>query len=233
MPSYTDEYKKQIADRYLNGESSSKLEGITGHSPSLILTWVRKFGGVARTQSESLALAPQSHRAFFNPEGILVKVCSKCNKEKLISEFSKNGVNQNADGHKGLCNECRNEKRRAHYVDDSENLCEQVKVRRKKNPGAHRGYDLKKKFKLTLENYQELADKQNNCCAACGDPDPGTPSGVWHVDHDHKCCSGNHGRTCGNCIRGLLCRWCNLTLGNCGEKIERLKGVISYLEKFI
>ena len=33
-----------------------------------------------------------------------------------------------------------------------------------------------------------------------------------HMDHDHACCRGKN-RSCGECIQGVLCHTCNITLG--------------------
>lgn len=51
-----------------------------------------------------------------------------------------------------------------------------------------------------------------------------------HVDHDHTCCSDSE-RTCGNCIRGLLCSNCNTALGLTNEDPKILRNLIVYLEK--
>ena len=48
-------------------------------------------------------------------------------------------------------------------------------------------------------------------------------------DHDHKCCSGV--KTCGKCIRGLLCSHCNRALGLLKEDRYRIQGLVLYLDK--
>lgn len=48
------------------------------------------------------------------------------------------------------------------------------------------------------------------------------------IDHDHACCPGD--KSCGACVRGVLCTWCNSTLGHAKDSIERLKGLVEYLE---
>lgn len=64
---------------------------------------------------------------------------------------------------------------------------------------------------MTREWYETLLAEQNGCCAICGTTDPGRYT-VFCVDHDHACCPGE--RTCGQCVRGLLCLNCNIALGH-------------------
>lgn len=47
----------------------------------------------------------------------------------------------------------------------------------------------------------------------------GSADAVFHIDHDHSCCNG--GTSCGKCIRGLLCRSCNMSLGHVEAMIKR------------
>lgn len=56
-----------------------------------------------------------------------------------------------------------------------------------------------------------------------------------HVDHDHSCCwKGKHPGTkksCGDCVRGWLCRGCNMSLGAMKDDIKKLEGLIAYLKQ--
>lgn len=49
----------------------------------------------------------------------------------------------------------------------------------------------------------------------------------WHVDHDHKCCPGD--RTCGKCIRAILCADCNKLIGMARDSAELLLQAATYL----
>lgn len=42
------------------------------------------------------------------------------------------------------------------------------------------------------------------------------------IDHDHKCCDYPNGRSCGRCVRGLLCRHCNAAFGQMREDPKRI-----------
>ena len=78
-----------------------------------------------------------------------------------------------------------------------------------------------------------------NACWLCG-ATPSAPmpdkSGLvttrgrtLHIDHDHACCSGL--KTCGECVRGLLCRNHNVGLGLFNDDPEMLRKAADYIEK--
>ena len=55
--------------------------------------------------------------------------------------------------------------------------------------------------------YAERFNAQEGVCAICGKPERGRRLAV---DHDHACCPG--AQHCEKCVRGLVCRGCNLSL---------------------
>lgn len=65
-------------------------------------------------------------------------------------------------------------------------------------------------YRLTATEYKQILDNQAGVCGLCGKT-PDQEGKSLAVDHDHSCCPGN--RSCGACIRGLLCTRCNLAVG--------------------
>lgn len=92
---------------------------------------------------------------------------------------------------------------------NKERLREQRLARRAADPEKHRGYSLRHRYGIGLAQYDTLLRSQDGGCALCRQP-PDTEA--LSVDHDHACCPGE--RSCGRCIRGLLCRRCNIDLGH-------------------
>jgi hypothetical protein len=82
-------------------------------------------------------------------------------------------------------------------------------------------------YGLTKQDIEAIINKQDGC-GICKTKNPNGKNG-WHVDHDHSCCPGV--KTCGRCIRGVLCSFCNKALGQFNDSIENLKNAINYLEK--
>lgn len=85
--------------------------------------------------------------------------------------------------------------------------------------------ELRQKYGLTPQQYEDMLHKQGGLCACCGKP-PGhaqTKPSVRYlaVDHCHRT-----GR-----VRGLLCVPCNLIIGNACEDDAVLRAAISYLAK--
>lgn len=118
-------------------------------------------------------------------------------------------------GRVAACLECRRYEARQNYTIE-QSRCRKAEL----------------KYGLPIGGFKKLLEDQDFKCACCaGDLDLAGTYSV-HVDHDHKCCAG--GRTnsrpaCGNCVRGILCRHCNVMLGNARDSVETLRAGIDYL----
>lgn len=154
-----------------------------------------------------------------------VRLCSKCNQSKPITEFYPK---------MGRCKNCHNlkmkewrqanpDKARA-AVDRYQNKPEKkillaAAAKRWRNDNRERYQTTKlkndlKKYGLTLENYQHLVEAQDGRCAICGNQ----PKRL-HIDHDHA----------SNVVRSLLCHHCNTAIGLFKESPEVLEKAIKYL----
>jgi hypothetical protein len=87
---------------------------------------------------------------------------------------------------------------------------------------------LKRIYNITSVDYDKMLNEQNDRCAICGGTDTGMPNvDYFCIDHDHSCCSTD--KTCGKCIRGLLCNVCNSLVGFSKENVGILLKTIEYL----
>jgi Recombination endonuclease VII len=71
---------------------------------------------------------------------------------------------------------------------------------------------LRRKYNLFWDRYQEKLIEQNHSCI-CGKNfnQDGGKKDAPHIDHNHACCASD--RSCGKCVRGILCFRCNSVLG--------------------
>mgnify|MGYP001591133168 CR=1 FL=1 len=97
------------------------------------------------------------------------------------------------------------------------------------NKVRDRGYQLKYKFGITIDDYNRMLTDQGGKCAICNGDNyvrkKGTNSGEevcmsLSVDHDHQ--TGK--------VRGLLCNACNTALGKLIDDPALFKKTIEYLE---
>lgn len=87
------------------------------------------------------------------------------------------------------------------------------------------------RYGLTFEQFDAMLAAQGGRCKICGSTKPGQvnagPRG-WHVDHDHACCNTRK-RSCGRCIRGIICSRCNRAIGLLDEDPVVIRAVLDYL----
>lgn len=135
-----------------------------------------------------------------------MKQCTDCGATKDRREFSKHSKAK--DGLNWKCKEC---------------ACGDAAEWRRNNPSATKKYNLAK-YGMTISDWDAMLAEQNGRCAICGVPEAEAPgqtgsgSGL-HVDHDHET----------GAVRGLLCRCCNLGLGQFFDDEEKLFNAIQYL----
>lgn len=91
---------------------------------------------------------------------------------------------------------------------------------------CHRNATIRRQYGITLTDYQRLLDAQGGGCAVCGKTEQ-AEGRMLAIDHDHACCPGQ--KSCGQCVRGLLCARCNLHLGAVGDSIGHLEAMVTYL----
>jgi Recombination endonuclease VII len=113
-----------------------------------------------------------------------------------------------------------------------------AKQNKKANPEKWRArqfnQDMRKMGK-TPEWFNERFIAANECCEICKLPEveihPKTKQiQRLAVDHDHSCCPGD--RSCGKCVRGLLCAKCNQCLHQVDEVPHWLYYVSDYLTRY-
>lgn len=129
--------------------------------------------------------------------------CSTCFKTKAESEYYKDA--SQPTGYKKHCKQCRNEVQAAYQKTDAGKLA-LLKAK------------MKYRYGITLEKYLEISKAQGDVCYLCELPETmprGDTAIRLAVDHDHACCPST--RSCGRCIRGLLCYNCNMYMG----KVDR------------
>lgn len=144
------------------------------------------------------------------------------------SDICSKGHDRNVVGREknGACTECHKISNKKWKNDNSEKIKKEALENYYNNKDVFRNRQLINTYNITLDDYNKLLKKQNGCCFICG------RSGLRKnlgVDHDHKCCPGK--KSCGKCIRGLLCNVCNGFLGTIKDDISILEKSIFYIKR--
>lgn len=154
-------------------------------------------------------------------------------KDSRLKQFCHNGHDTSICGRiHGMCNIChveyKKKYRKEHIEDTRKWRKEHKKEIRAYTLRYHRGWYLKTMYNLTTEDYDNMLKLQKGKCAGCGRHYSEFKRALY-IDHDHACCPGK--KSCGKCVRGLVCDDCNKLLGNAKDNVKTLKRLIGYLNK--
>lgn len=160
------------------------------------------------------------------------KKCSKCGKVQPLNQFYR--AKGTRDGLRGDCKVCFAARAQQRYASDPETAKARVKRWQAENREQHlatqrkrrsrpevkareRDLYLRRKYGMTMAEYDALLERQGGVCAICGRPPRDDIS--LHVDHEHET----------GAIRGLLCFRCNNAVGDFDDDPVVLQRAGDYL----
>lgn len=132
-----------------------------------------------------------------------MKECKKCKEVKPLTDFHKH--KRTRDGRYNTCKACCNER---------------TKAWKKKNSGRVKDLERNRKYGLDEDWYETTLVKQDFRCAGCHTHQKDLKYSLC-VDHCHTT----------DKPRGLLCKPCNLALGNCDDNPDTLRRLAQYAEE--
>lgn len=153
-----------------------------------------------------------------------MKKCSKCDKEKAITEFDIRKTSK--DKHTGVCSDCRRKivaERKKRWTNAHRDRAHAAnKQYRENNPDKIHSMKLQSRYGITFKDYVEMLAKQGGGCKICGRKDSGRKKQKYFsLDHDHV--TGK--------IRGLLCAPCNTLIGLAQDNFSILIKASEYLKE--
>jgi hypothetical protein len=139
--------------------------------------------------------------------------CSKCGEVKEVAEFDQYNatnyygqVSTRSASHCKVCARARTRDYRSSLTGDA----------RAEYLRQNKDQSLRRKYGITLAEFEELKRSQGDTCAVCKQ---------WRdlpaVDHCHK--TGH--------VRGILCRKCNTALGMLDEDKNIVSSLLAYLQR--
>jgi len=177
-------------------EPSAQIAEYLGISVTQVQDARSRYGipgrGTSRKHSaEEVARRIEPLRGLQKVDRNQPRECPQCGEVKPVFQYPSEGTIQSA-----LCEDCRKEQRA---------------VRHMKAPVPRRNLGRLRQYTLSEEDFEALVDAQEGRCSVCRHLMQGAGPRRMTIDHDHGCCPGR--KSCGKCIRGLLCHRCNVMIG--------------------
>jgi hypothetical protein len=148
----------------------------------------------------------------------MTKICSRCKTPQNIELFTKSPKYK--DGFFPWCRPCKADYSRIRRASGKKQIY---------HPEKARWHQVKHFYKLSQDDWNAIFESQGGVCAICKNP-PDENKRQYSVDHDHNCCPG--AKSCGKCVRGILCHRCNIGLGMLQEDVEIINSMLLYMKNF-
>lgn len=143
------------------------------------------------------------------------KYCGKCRKPHPVARFSK--CSRSPDGLQQWCKQAQKD----WLVSNREKRKAQQRrwyaAQRNSAPEAFQKRSRLRKYGLSVDEFEAMWVSQGGRCSACHDVLVDGPA--THIDHCHKT----------GVVRGILCRSCNVALGQLGDDPIRIQGLLMYI----
>ena len=154
------------------------------------------------------------------------KRCPTCEATKPRGEFGLNRTR--SDGLSHSCKVCTRERSKRWRESDPDHARKnqsRLADLYRDEPRRYLNYRYQGRYGISLDDYERMLSEQGGACAICRT----APNGVrLAVDHDHSCCP-TKSRSCGRCVRGLLCGTCNRGLGYFRDDPKLIAAALKYL----
>lgn len=149
----------------------------------------------------------------------ILRKCRICGREASTDIELELFVRDKASKH-GRANCCLECRRTEYNKYDEANRGERAEKALSHYHTSQWAQNCKRKSGITADDYNEMYNIQNGSCKIC----------VVHQSHLAERLAVDHCHTTGK-VRGLLCRYCNLMLGNASDEVAILENAIKYLQE--
>ena len=150
---------------------------------------------------------------------MISKLCSGCKTEKTLAQFYRNIGNK--DGHSYKCKMCKDVQAKVYRENNREKVAAMKAAQQVRYMDKLRDSYYQKAYGISLDDFNQLFKEQKGGCAICSTTDyySRMQYAKLIVDHCHK--TGK--------VRGLLCKSCNIGLGEFKDDVSLLDNAIGYL----
>jgi Fe-S cluster biogenesis protein NfuA len=146
-----------------------------------------------------------------------MRTCGRCKKSLPLTKFR--WKNKEKTLYQGYCIECNKAKNKEHYQENKQAYKDKARA----YEALHGGRQALSHH-ISADCLREMYAKYDGMCWSCRER-PATA-----IDHDHRCCPGT--TSCGRCVRGLLCHWCNAGIGLLGDTSGGVEKAVQYLTEY-